>query len=402
MPVHPHACGEYTCAGNLTRGSFRFIPTRVGNTDTVLPVCAVIWVHPHACGEYVLISIDGSEYLGSSPRVWGIRPGSPILSARIWFIPTRVGNTPCHASVWHDASGSSPRVWGILSVCAILVFSAARFIPTRVGNTRHFLIQTKPVAVHPHACGEYQIFPALRAVGGRFIPTRVGNTLPRMVCNSVRTVHPHACGEYAVACGLSQPRRGSSPRVWGIQSAPKPGIMTRRFIPTRVGNTHPKRIKKSRPTVHPHACGEYGSSAGSNPGYYGSSPRVWGIRCHQRFPSWLHRFIPTRVGNTYNCGLFVTHCIRFIPTRVGNTLPKLQTPSLFQVHPHACGEYYNWGDTYKRLVGSSPRVWGIRFVGNRQTCSPRFIPTRVGNTNCVVTSPPYYGVHPHACGEYGG
>ena len=32
------------------------------------------------------------------------------------------------------------------------------------------------------------------------------------------------------------------------------------------------------------------------------------------------------------------------------------------------------------LPGSSPRVWGTHGVGNGFAASPRFIPTRVGNT----------------------
>ena len=70
-----------------------FTPTRVGNTlsagDFVVPVP----VHPHACGEY-------SDDLAG-------------MTARVWFTPTRVGNTSTGRLNRPLAVGSPPRVWGI-------------------------------------------------------------------------------------------------------------------------------------------------------------------------------------------------------------------------------------------------------------------------------------------------
>ena len=50
--------------------------------------------------------------------------------------------------------GSSPRVWGIRSRCAHHVLQG-RFIPTRVGNTSSEIPWSGMLTVHPHACGEY-------------------------------------------------------------------------------------------------------------------------------------------------------------------------------------------------------------------------------------------------------
>ena len=175
VTVHPHACGEYKAGETRPfllpgssprvwgirgiRGFFafldRFIPTRVGNT------LAPVWpypqrpVHPHACGEYTGIKCWPLRVAGSSPRVWGIPLPLVQSPARARFIPTRVGNTarPCghsrrdavhpHAcgeyieaiKEGNISAGSSPRVWGI----PWSPFGSgypARFIPTRVGNTR--------------------------------------------------------------------------------------------------------------------------------------------------------------------------------------------------------------------------------------------------------------------------
>ena len=72
--------------------------------------------------------------------------------------------------------------------------------------------------------------------------------------------------------------------------------------------------------------------------------------------------------------------LRFIPTRVGNTSTICSRRAAFSVHPHACGEYGIPARKNMRLIGSSPRVWGIRHQGRTGLHGQRFIPTRVGNT----------------------
>ena len=55
-------------------------------------------------------------------------------------------------------------------------------------------------------------------------------------------------------------------------------------------------------------------------------------------------------------------------------------PWAYPVHPHACGEYFFWGNDHDLGFGSSPRVWGIHPNWLRGGLIDRFIPTRVGNT----------------------
>ena len=91
----------------------------------------------------------------------------------------------------------------------------------------------------------------------------------------------------------------------------------------------------------------------------GSPPRVWGILTEGVPQPW---------------------CDRFTPTRVGNTL-KLLVPIFSRpVHPHACGEYLCFLRPVIALIGSPPRVWGIRRGGHAANSYVRFTPTRVGNT----------------------
>ena len=152
-------------------------------------------------------------------------------------------------------------------------------------------------------------------------------------------VHPHACGEYAVLPVIHQCQGGSSPRVWGI-------LIT-------------CSASRALSAVHPHACGEYPRVIVTDPTSSGSSPRVWGIPVCAVRKSSSRRFIPTRVGNTRYCE---------------------ENPVRRTVHPHACGEYPCRGIIVDSPCGSSPRVWGIQEPHVVIVPSPRFIPTRVGNT----------------------
>ena len=173
--------------------------------------------------------------------------------------------------------------------------------------------------------------------------------------------------------------RGSSPRVWGIPSVKNAPAPMPRFIPTRVGNTTYGLADSARPSVHPHACGEYCDVVNTCPPAIGSSPRVWGIHHRTNGTLTIFRFIPTRVGNTH----------RGHPINSGSP-----------VHPHACGEYEHGVLINHAGGGSSPRVWGIRPHSTFLFPHVRFIPTRVGNTRLLWAWCRAISVHPHACGEY--
>ena len=171
----PRVWGILRCQrGIVFRG--RFIPTRVGNTCSSRRKGAAHPVHPHACGEYGWHWPESMSSRGSSPRVWGIHFCDYSTTLLFRFIPTRVGNTQArherqkgpavhpHACGEYirvrkkdlHKNGSSPRVWGILPHMRG-VLGYGRFIPTRVGNTVEPKARTSCRSVHPHACGEYVI-----------------------------------------------------------------------------------------------------------------------------------------------------------------------------------------------------------------------------------------------------
>src|SRR3989442_1789003 len=91
----------------------------------------------------------------------------------------------------------------------------------------------------------------------RFTPTRVGNTAGRCCCCRASAVHPHTRGEYTVPRSLLVRLLGSPPHAWGILQRPAGVFYSARFTPTRVGNTPPVKAGPRVMPVHPHTRGEY-------------------------------------------------------------------------------------------------------------------------------------------------
>ena len=132
-------------------------------------------------------------------------------------------------------------------------------------------------AVHPHACGEHlpkqalhhkvhgssprlwgtQMYSTSGVPHIRFIPTPVGNTLQFLLDTNGMAVHPHACGEHVRNLQRNYQPSGSSPRLWGTPGTELTEEEKLRFIPTPVGNTAHCMEKYNGITVHPHACGEH-------------------------------------------------------------------------------------------------------------------------------------------------
>ncbi len=259
-----------------SKGSPRFIPTHVGNTDSLSKSFFHCSVHPHACGEHCGGVLRVLAECGSSPRMWGT---------------LRYMNSTCRFR---------------------------RFIPTHVGNTTDLEEVILSPPVHPHACGEHlcrmffcsrydgssprmwgtRKFAGQYSLRDRFIPTHVGNTPTGFVMPKIQPVHPHACGEHARNILILPGGIGSSPRMWGTPGRDRRGSGGRRFIPTHVGNTQPQVARPSQAPVHPHACGEHVSPAAERVLRVGSSPRMWGTRNRTQHNLGGGRFIPTHVGNT--------------------------------------------------------------------------------------------------------
>ena len=173
-------------------------------------------------------------------------------------------------------------------------------------------------AVHPHVCGEnhedrrysaYATGSPPRVWGKRlvenrlrrhrwFTPTCVGKTGECARISRSSTVHPHVCGENYPRRFLVAHDDGSPPRVWGKRIITVIIGSSRRFTPTCVGKTQPVLWLRSRPSVHPHVCGENKARFDAKFADVGSPPRVWGKPPPAQLTAARQRFTPTCVGKT--------------------------------------------------------------------------------------------------------
>ena len=74
---------------------------------------------------------------------------------------------------------------------------------------------------------------------------------------------------------------------------------------------------------------------------------------------------------------------RIIPTRVGTRQFSCTLNVIGRDHPHACGDKKIARLSDGVLKGSSPRVWGQDFLYKLFFCADRIIPTRVGTSRII-------------------
>ena len=134
----------------------------------------------------------------------------------------------------YQQAGSSPRVWGQDTTMYTLI-NSLRIIPTRMGTS--FIIQ-------PAIC----------------------------YCRD----HPHAYGDKTCSSTYGKTVLGSSPRVWGQETAEKCLGEGYRIIPTRMGTRSRFAFALWDFRDHPHAYGDKAFALWDFRSALGSSPRVWG------------------------------------------------------------------------------------------------------------------------------
>ncbi len=208
----------------------------------------------------------------------------------------------------------------------------------------------------------------------RFIPTPAGNTTrPNLILFST-PVHPRARREHSGVLFAPKNPGGSSPRLRGTRSQSHHPELPQRFIPAHTGNTRAANRTHDGTTGHPHVRGELTTAHGCRRRFFGSSPHTRETR----------RLLVCR-----NCRR------RFIPACAGNTKSLLAARALAAVHPRARGKHQFRPTLAYARTGSSLRsrgtlqnalphcdiARGTQFTPEAATCSVRFIPACVGNTD---------------------
>ena len=191
----------------------------------------------------------------------------------------------------------------------------------------------------------------------RIIPTRMGtssNNNNKWYCGKD---HPHAYGDKLYLPIVWRHSTGSSPRVWGQESAMQTENLPVRIIPTRMGTSIGAKDEFISAEDHPHAYGDKFFGDYTMATYVGSSPRVWGQADFSGFLQCSAGIIPTRMGTSF-LPIFCD-CIR-------------------QDHPHAYGDKSFLISRAQYFPGSSPRVWGQELNVCKNSDIRRIIPTRMG------------------------
>ena len=232
----------------------RIIPARAGQTACYMQSYCLSPDHPRACGANCGCCCGCWLVCGSSPRVRGKPAGSCRVPPRLRIIPARAGQTrpdtcpllgrsdhprACGANLTPTGSnmvglGSSPRVRGKPLDLLVAVVDL-RIIPARAGQTRHSMRRIPAIADHPRACG--------------------------------------ANAAYFCTVALES---GSSPRVRGKRGRLRGGLLERRIIPARAGQTPAATPRHVPRPDHPRACGANQFQLNVAARICGSSPRVRG------------------------------------------------------------------------------------------------------------------------------
>ena len=356
LTAHPRVCGEN--AGDIetavreagssprvrgkpgrraraTRGP-RLISACAGKTTKATAKQGKRPAHPRVCGENARICKPLVVSFGSSPRVRGKLGGWGVCVGWRRLIPACAGKT----GWWMrsiSAPPAHPRVCGEnrtrSGTCAWCTGSSPRVRGKREGLSAGVRI----ARAHPRVCGENPdndpadmcadgSSPRVRgkrgdqgppAGGGGLIPACAGKTGPPRPSSSLTGAHPRVCGENAMDGWVGRVCGGSSPRVRGKPTGPKPHGRRPGLIPACAGKTTGRARDAPSARAHPRVCGENLTPAGRYVIQGGSSPRVRGKR----------RGAPEREAHG---GL--------IPACAGKTCGRRTHRRKSTAHPRVCGE----------------------------------------------------------------
>ena len=129
-------------------------------------------------------------------------------------------------------------------------------------------------------------------------PACAGNTLFITAALICRRDHPRVCGEYRSGRRSCLAGTGSPPRVRGIRVSVERGDAIRRITPACAGNTGIFFQEMLAPRDHPRVCGEYCLRLMELDSWWGSPPRVRGIRILFCMDGDLSGITPACAGNT--------------------------------------------------------------------------------------------------------
>ncbi len=158
--------------GRIGLIAIRIIPAHAGQTAGLPSESRRLPDHPRACGANGVAAVSVPDGHGSSPRMRGKRPPSPMVARSSRIIPAHAGQTvpvlrsssshsdhprACGANLFNTSDelmrvGSSPRMRGKPRLHPT-ESPYRRIIPAHAGQTFDLSIARKFTSDHPRACG---------------------------------------------------------------------------------------------------------------------------------------------------------------------------------------------------------------------------------------------------------
>jgi len=276
------------------------------------------------------------------------------------------GIIPAYAGSTRQGGRGSTRTWDHPRVCGEH--------PTIGSSSCH------PKTDHPRVCGEHAAHrvrvggapgssPRMRGapwaflrhpVGWGIIPAYAGSTALVYIGFFTFGDHPRVCGEHGRPVHAAAGSAG--------------------IIPAYAGSTVEPLSFENENGDHPRVCGEHAAADGAEAFGEGSSPRMRGARGPGYRDRAGHGIIPAYAGSTKES----THGSRPPPD-----------------HPRVCGEHDSELRSFRRRLGSSPRMRGAPADHVGPLAVGGIIPAYAGSTPAASARSTAHGDHPRVCGEHG-
>ena len=313
--------------------------------------------HPRACGAYVLDPEDIQTRSGSPPRMRGLRLVVCIKICAVGITPAHAGLTK-YATALRCVERDHPRACGAY-------LQAHRRKQTSRGSP-------------PRMRGLPTVLFKLTDCSG-ITPAHAGLTQGPSRQPFVYRDHPRACGAYSSAFSGRSSVLGSPPRMRGLPDCRIWAGWSSRITPAHAGLTARWLQQRKRSRDHPRACGAYYPSVQAHDIELGSPPRMRGL-----LDRWAQH--QARAGIT--------------PAHAGLTSVLGHDMNSDWDHPRACGAYFTSARWTMMMMGSPPRMRGLRTISY---CRPFFAgitPAHAGLTLPGVRENRSTRDHPRACGAY--
>ena len=316
---------------------------------------------------------------GDHPRVCGENKAEDFLINRKAGSPPRVRRKPLRNNLKRPKTRITPACAGKTeNGVECVMFDTDH--PRVCGENHAEGLRRKPGFGSPPRVRGKRRWDSTRDTEQRITPACAGKTDQTEGVGRDRPDHPRVCGENRQLRYLSDPCKGSPPRMRGKRSTFPYKKTVAGITPAHAGKTLSSRHLCREHRDHPRACGENRRHKPENRSYLGSPPRMRG-----------KPVLP----------FYVVRLTGITPAHAGKTTRTSARLSPSGDHPRACGENRLSTDSRICWTGSPPRMRGKPAGIDTAPSVTGITPAHAGKT---ITTSGHYGLvrdHPRACGENG-